>query len=93
MPSLPTPAENLDELAVRNHSDEDIKLTVETAMETLSDDRQLAVSLYYMSNLSVKEIANFMGVSPNSVRIKLHRARRQLGERLERMIGKHLSKE
>jgi len=87
------PAENLDELAARAHGDEEIKLTVKSAMETLSDDNQLAVSLYYMSNLSVKEIAHFMGVSPNSVRIKLHRARKHLGERLEKMIGKHLSKE
>ena len=87
------PAENLAELAVRVHSDEDIKLTVRSAMETLPDDRQLALSLYYMSSLSVKEIAYFMGVSPNSVRIKLHRARKQLGERLEKMIGKQLRKE
>ncbi|MFC1719113.1 sigma-70 family RNA polymerase sigma factor [Candidatus Poribacteria bacterium] len=87
------PVENLDKLAVRAHGDENIKLTIESAMETLSDDRQLALSLFYMSNLSVKEIAHFMGVSPNSVKIKLHRARKQLGERLEEMIGKHLSKE
>ena len=87
------PAVELNELAMRSHGDEDIELTVKSAIEALPDDRQLAVSLYYMSNLSVREIASFMGVSPNSVRIKLHRARKQLGERLEKMIGKHLSKE
>jgi len=87
------PAVELNELAMRSYGDENIKLTVKSAMETLSDDNQLAVSLYYMSSLPVKEIAEFMGVSPNSVRIKLHRARKQLGERLEKMIGKHLSKE
>ena len=87
------PAVELNELAMRAYGDEDIKLTVKSAMETLSDDNQLAVSLYYMSSLPVKEIAEFMGVSPNSVRIKLHRARKQLGERLEKMIGKHLNKE
>jgi len=87
------PSENLDELAVRNHSDEDIDLTVRSAMETLPDDRQIALSLFYMSSMSVREIAHFMGVSPNSVKIKLHRGRRQLGEELEKMIGKHLSKE
>ncbi len=87
------PPENLDELAVRNHSDEDIDLTVRSAMETLPDDRQIALSLFYMSSMSVREIAHFMGVSPNSVKIKLHRGRRQLGEELEKMIGKHLSEE
>ena len=87
------PAENLNELAVRNHSDEDINLTVKSAMETLPDDRQLALTLFYVSGLSVREIAYFMGISPGNVRVKLHRARKQLGERLEKMIGKHLSKE
>ena len=87
------PAVELNELAMRSRGDEDMKLTVRGAMETLSDDNQLAVSLYYMSSLPVKEIAEFMGVSPNSVRIKLHRARKQLGKRLEKMVGKHLSKE
>jgi internalin A len=57
-------------------------------METLSDDRQLVLSLFYMSSLSIKEIASSMSISPNSVGIKLHRARRQLGERVEKMMGK-----
>ncbi len=87
------PAENLDELAVRAHSDEDIKLTVKSAMESLPDDSQLALSLYYMSNLSTKEVAGFMGISPNNAGVKLHRARKQLGERLEKMLGKQLEKE
>ena len=87
------PVEELDELAVRAHSDEDIKLTVQSAMETLPAANQLALSLYYMSDLSVKEIAEFMGISPNNVKVRLHRARKQLGERLEKMIGKQLKKE
>ena len=70
------PVEDLNELAVRAHSDKDIELTVKSAMETLPGDNQLALSLYYMSDLSIKEIANFMGVSPNTVKGKLHRARR-----------------
>ena len=86
------PVEDLNELAVRAHGDEDIELTVKSAMETLPDDNQLALSLYYMSDLSVKEIANFMGISPNTVKGKLYRARRQLGERLENMLGKQLGK-
>ncbi len=87
------PSEKLDELAVRSHNDEDIELTVKSAMETLPDDRQLVLSLFYMSSMSIKEIAHFMGVSPNSIGIKLHRARKQLGKRVEEMIGKQLRKE
>ena len=93
VPLEDVPVENLDELAVRAHSDKDIELTVRSAMETLSDDSQLALSLYYMSGLSIREVAGFMGISPNNVGVKLHRARKQLGERLEKMLGKQLSKE
>ncbi|MFC1714048.1 sigma-70 family RNA polymerase sigma factor [Candidatus Poribacteria bacterium] len=93
VPLEDVPVENLDELAVRNHSDEDIELTVRNAMETLPHNSQLALSLYYMSDLSTKEVAGFMGISPNNVGVILHRARKQLGERLEKMIGKQLKKE
>ena len=85
--------DELNGIALRSGKDEEINLTVKRAMETLPDDRQLVLSLFYMSSLSIKEIAYFMGVSPNSVGIKLHRARKQLGERLEKMIGKQLNKE
>ena len=93
VPLEDVPAEDLDELAVRAHSDEDIELTVKSAMETLPHDSQLALSLYYMSDLSTREVAGFMGISPNNAGVKLHRARKQLGERLEKMIGKKLKKE
>jgi RNA polymerase sigma factor (sigma-70 family) len=93
VPLEDVPVENLDALAVRAHSDEDIKLTVKSAMETLPDDSQLALSLYYMSGLSTREVASFMGISPNNAGVKLHRARKQLGERLEKMIGRKLEKE
>ncbi len=85
--------DELNGIALRSGNDEEINLTVKRAMETLPDDRQLVLSLFYMSSLSIKEIAYFMGVSPNSVGIKLHRARKQLGERLEKMIGRQLRKE
>lgn len=93
MPLEDVPVGNLNELAVRAHGDEDIKLTVRSAMETLPTDSQLALSLYYMSDLSTKEVAGFMGISPNNVGVKLHRARKQLGERLEKMLGKQLKTE
>jgi RNA polymerase sigma factor (sigma-70 family) len=93
VPLEDVPEEDLNELAVRNHSDEDIELTVKSAMETLPHDSQLALSLYYMSDLSTREVAGFMGISPNNAGVKLHRARKQLGERLEKMIGRKLKKE
>lgn len=86
-------ADEFTELAMRTHSDEEVKLTVKNAMKTLPADNQLVLSLYYMSDLSVREIASFMGISSNTVKGKLHRARKQLGERLGKMVRKQLKTE
>ena len=92
VPLEDVPAGELSRLAMRPHDDEDIEETVTVAMKALPADNQLALSLYYMSNLSIKEIAYFLGTSPGNVKVKLHRARKQLGERLEDMLGKQLGK-
>ena len=92
VPLEDVPAGELSRLAMRPHDDEDIEETVTVAMKALPADNQLALSLYYMSNLSIKEIAYFLGTSPGNVKVKLHRARKQLGERLEDMLGKELGK-
>ena len=85
--------DELNGLALRTRGDEEMKDTVESAMESLPTDSQLALSLFYISGLSAKEIAPFMGVSAGNMRVKLHRARKQLGERLEKMLGRQLGKE
>jgi len=59
-------------------------------METLPADSQLALSLFYMGDKSIKEVASFMGISPTYVKVKLHRARKRLGEKLEKMLGRQL---
>jgi len=92
VPLEDVPADELSGLAMRPHHDEDMEETVTVAMESLPADSQLALSLYYMSNLSIKEIAYFLGTSPGNVKVKLHRARKQLGERLENMLGRQLRK-
>jgi len=85
--------DELTELAIRAHNDEEMKFTVKNAIKSLPTDNQLVLSLYYMSDLSIKEVARFMGISPNTAKVKLHRARKQLGERLEKMIRKQLEME
>lgn len=85
--------DELAELAVRAHNDEEMKFTVKNAIKSLPTDNQLVLSLYYMSGLSIKEVASFMGISPNNAKVKLHRARKQLGKRLEHMVRKQLGRE
>jgi RNA polymerase sigma-70 factor (ECF subfamily) len=60
---------------------------VEQAISALPDENRVAISMFYMGDCSLKEIAEFLGVSVNTVRGKLHRARRQLGSALSEHYG------
>ena len=84
-------ADELNCLATPSSGDEEMmKVTVRKAMETLPADSQLALSLFYMGDFSIKEVASFMGISPTYVKVKLHRARKRLGGKLEKMLGRQL---
>ena len=63
---------------------------VEQAISALPDENRVAISMFYMGDCSLKEIAEFLGVSVNTVRGKLHRARHQLGSALSDHYGKLL---
>jgi RNA polymerase sigma-70 factor (ECF subfamily) len=63
---------------------------LEQAMAALPDENRVAVSMFYMGDCSLKEISEFLGVSVNTVRGKLHRARQQLGRALSEQYGRLL---
>ena len=63
------------------------RVDLEQALSELSDDNRVAVSMFYMGDHSLKEISEFLGVSVNTVKSKLYRARRQLGNALSERYG------
>ena len=69
---------------------EDWRADLEQAIAALSDENRVAVSMFYMGDCSLKEISEFLGVSVNTVRGKLHRARQQLGRALSEQYGRLL---
>ena len=69
---------------------EDWRADLEQAIAALSDENRVAVSMFYMGDCTLKEISEFLGVSVNTVKTKLHRARRQLGNALAEQYGRLL---
>ena len=69
---------------------EEWQVDLERAIAALSDENRIAVSMFYMGDCSLKEIAEFLGVSVNAVKGKLHRARQQLGSALSERYGRLL---
>ena len=56
--------------------------SVQQAMECLGDREREILLLKYNDNLTYEQIAERLGISPASVRMRLHRARMQLRDRL-----------
>ena len=66
------------------------QVDLEQAISALPDESRIAVSMFYMGDCSLKEISEFLGVSVNTVKSKLRRARQQLGGALSQHYGRLL---
>src|ERR1700761_6470197 len=62
---------------------------VNEAIRLLSPDDAQVITLFYQGEQSLEEIGQIMGLDPNTVKVKLHRARHRLKEKME----KHFSYE
>ena len=81
-----TDAETLEETDYSNYVREQREGTavehrrqiVQKLMEKLPESERTVMVLYYLGEMSGKEISKFLGVSPNTVRSRLQRARKRL---------------
>jgi RNA polymerase sigma factor (sigma-70 family) len=60
--------------------DHELHTMIQTAIEGLSPKLRQVVLFYYYDHLSMQEIVSLLGISIQAVKVRLHRARRQLGE-------------
>ena len=58
---------------------------VKRLLKKLPESERTVVTLYYLAEMSGEEISQFLGVSPNTIRSRLHRARQRL-EKQEAII-------
>lgn len=57
---------------------------VNEAIKLLSPDDAKLIALFYKGEQSLEEIGQIMGLEPNNVKVKLHRARQRLKEKMEK---------
>ena len=62
---------------------------VNEAIRLLGPDDAKVITLFYKGEQSLDEIGHIMGLDPNTVKVKLHRARQRLREKME----KHFTQE
>ncbi len=63
---------------------------VQKLLSKLQESERTVVNLYYIAEMTCEDIGKFLGVSPNTVRSRLHRARNRLRKE-ETMIKENLS--
>jgi RNA polymerase sigma-70 factor (ECF subfamily) len=57
---------------------------VNRAIEMLSPDDAEILTLFYKAEQSLEEIGEVLGLEPNTVKVRLHRARQRLKDKMEK---------
>ncbi len=81
-------------------SNDELRVLLESVVANLPDSHRIVFVLREVEGLKTAEAAACLGISPESVRVRLHRARailrrdidRRLGEETRRLYGFHLSR-
>jgi RNA polymerase sigma-70 factor (ECF subfamily) len=66
------------------------KQYIQQALNHLSPDDVMVITLFYLKEQSLEEIAQIVGISAETVKVKLCRARKRLGETMNKMLGKEV---
>lgn len=83
-------ADNIDGGMRANQVEQKSKVAmVNQAIQLLSPDDAKIITLFYKGEQSLDEIGEIMGIDPNTVKVKLHRARVRLKDKME----KHFAQE
>jgi RNA polymerase sigma factor (sigma-70 family) len=88
----PIPAGTMSEVGGDGVETAEVADVVRSALDVLPPREREAVLLYYVDGLSSPEVASLLGERPGTVRVRLHRARGRLRERL-RELAPHVTKE
>ena len=71
--------DNVDILsATESLSKKERKVFITRAMEKLSDEEQILITLFYFEENSMAEVSEVTGLDTNNVKVKIHRARKKL---------------
>jgi RNA polymerase sigma-70 factor (ECF subfamily) len=60
---------------------------VATLMEELTPEDRIAVELFYAEEYDVAEISEMLGWGESKVKVRLHRARKKMARKCERLLG------
>ncbi|MDZ7934357.1 MAG: sigma-70 family RNA polymerase sigma factor [Emticicia sp.] len=62
------------------------KMAIQKALQNLSADDATMITLFYLKELSLEEIAEITGISAETAKVKIHRARKRLAEEMKKLL-------
>jgi RNA polymerase sigma-70 factor (ECF subfamily) len=65
----------------------DRKIVLKKAIEKLSEEENLLISLYYFEDNTIAEVSVITGLEENYIKVKIHRARKKLYHNLSEIMG------
>ena len=84
-------ADNIDGGMRANQVEQKSRIAmVNEAIRLLSPDDAKIITLFYKGEQSLDEIGEILGIEPNTVKVKLHRARVRLKEKMERHFAQEV---
>ena len=79
-----------EETAIQNLKEEDQKRYVILALEKLKPDEALVLRLFYLCDMSLKEVADITDFSSSKIKVDLHRGRKNMEIVLTDLLGNQL---
>ncbi|MEO6316344.1 MAG: sigma-70 family RNA polymerase sigma factor [Chitinophagaceae bacterium] len=84
-------ADNIDSGMRANQVEQKSRIAmVNQAIQLLSPDDGKIITLFYKGEQSLDEIGAIMGIEPNTVKVKLHRARVRLKDKMEQHFAQEV---
>jgi RNA polymerase sigma-70 factor (ECF subfamily) len=85
-------ADNLDSGFKANQVEQKSRVNmVNRAIAMLSPEDAQVITLFYKGEQSLEEMGQILGVEPNTVKVRLHRARQRLKEKMEKHFAEEVS--
>lgn len=81
----------VEKTAFQNLKEEEQKRYVVLALNKLKPDEALVLRLFYLCELSLKEVEEITEFSPSKVKVDLHRGRKNMEIALKNLLGKQIN--
>ena len=65
---------------------DDRKYFIDQALEQLSDEEKILITLFYFEELSMEEVSEITGIDRNNLKVKIFRARKKMAGVLTKML-------